>query len=281
MLRVFNLILGILMVLPALVWLAFQGWVAWQSTELMRIFVGWNEVIEADAERRNPTPQVEVTLGAQGSTPAPAQRVTLNVLNAAGNRHMKDRIDQHLNPDAPGNARDMRVNLMVDIRTLLAPGEALPPEALRKVFIDARAARLAEAECAQLMARIAATCVPKSYEADKTPERDSGGMVWGVRMGLAYTPRTATGTPPAAEAQMFNGSRLDFAAPNAVDGMDAQALAAWKAEHYALIEAACADIRAVHGNCSVFDISAGGSRSNAQLIATLAWLEAAPLPAAP
>lgn len=290
MLRVFNLILGILMVLPALAWLAFQGWVAVQTTELMRIFGGWNEIIEADAERQNPTPQVEVTLGAQGNAPAapgavaaPAagQRVTLNVLNAAGDSRMKDRIDQHLNPAARGNARDMRVNLMVDIRSLLAPGEALPPEALRKVFIDARAARLAEAECAQLLAQVAETCVPKSYEADKTPERDSGGLVWGVRMGLAYTPRTATGTPPAAEAHMFNGSRLDFTAPNSVDGMDAQALAAWKAEHYALIEAACADIRAVHGNCSVFDIAAGGSRSNAALIATLAWLEAAPVPAAP
>lgn len=290
MLRMLNLILGILMVLPALIWLAFQGWVAWQSTELMRIFGGWGEIIEADAERQNPTPQVEVTLGAQGvapaapgatTPPATGPRVTLNVLNAAGDSRMKDRIDQHLNPAARGNARDMRVNLMVDIRTLVAPGEALPPEALRKVFIDARAARLAEAECAQLMAQVAATCVPKSYEASKTPERDSDGMLWGVRMALDYTPRTPTGTPPAAEAQMFTESRLDFAAPNSVDGMDAQALAAWKAEHYALIEAACADIRAIHGNCSVFDLSLGGSRSNARLVASISWLEAAPLPAAP
>jgi hypothetical protein len=290
MLRMINLILGILMVLPMLIWLAFQGWVAWQSTELMRIFGGWNEITLADAERQNPTPQVEVTLGAQGVAPAApgltappgaGQRVTLNVLNAAGDSRMKDRIDQHLNPDARSNARDMRVNLQLDIRSLLAPGEAPPPEALRKVFIDARAARLAEAECAQLMAQIAATCVPKSYEARDTPERDSDGMLWGVRMALDYTPRTPTGTPPQAAAQMFTESRLEFAAPNSVDGMDAQALAAWKAEHYALIEAACADIRAIHGNCSVFDMSAGGSRGNAILSARIAWLEAAPVPPAP
>lgn len=294
MLRVFNLILGILMVLPALAWLAFQGWAAVQSTELMRIFGGWNQIIEADAERQNPTPQVEVTLGAQGvapagsgagatpaAPPASGQRVTLNVLNAAGDSRMKDRIDQHLNPAARGNARDMRVTRMIDIRTLVASGETLPPEALRKVFIDARAARLAEAECARLMAQIAESCVPRRYEASKTPERDTDGMIWGVRMDLAFTPRTPTGAPPAAEAQMFSESRLEFAAPKSFDGMDAQAMAAWTAENYALIEAACADIRAIHGNCSVFDISLGGSRSNAVLNARIAWLEAAPVPAGP
>lgn len=154
--------------------------------------------------------------------------------------------------------RGVDVEIPVLPESLLAPGEALP-ESYARLMVEARSARLADDACGALLDSFAATCGVQSYGVNggviypDQKDEPHGALfadAYLVSVDMVFTPKEPVGTFPDTPTVMLNTKTFDLD-DWTLPGPWRVALYPKITEVFAAAEAACTDIRAVHGNCVI------------------------------
>lgn len=255
----------------------------------MNIASNVNEVLQsqfAPMEYRNETTD---------AVEAVAEAKSYEVFDARGNKASARKLAPLLTPDRFSDKRMAGFSTYVDPQSLLKEGETMPEGEMRDLMVEARAIRLADAACARLIETLAAECGVRVFEVNRIgPVEDWMDEERAARQAaftgqyllntsVVFTPKMAVGTLPDSSRVTFHERRFDLETWT-TDTPSAEAVAARTDEILAAAVRACADIREVHGNCTVIDVGIDADRRAAGAFGgsfELAWLtplQGEPLP---
>jgi hypothetical protein len=173
--------------------------------------------------------------------------------------------------------RSVSVQTEVRLTDLLAEGEALPEPELMGAFVQARAARVADAECRLLEQALASRCIVRSSSG--TAGKDGSASI-GITMG--FVQKTPFGAVPAGPraAYVESQERIGGDRPQPI-ALSAASEA--RARAYEEIAGLCDRLRESQGNCAIANASVvtrappyGGGRGEMTAVATLSSLTALP-----
>jgi|GEM_PF-4011924 len=162
----------------------------------------------------------------------------------------------------------------------------MPEGEMQALMVEARAARLADAACELLREGLAEQCGVRRYQAERIgpvaewmdEERARRHLPFVgqylLTTTMVFTPRMPVGDLPESTRVTLNEKtfKLD---PWTTDAPSPDRIAARTDAVMAAAASACADIRVIHGNCTVIDLALGGNaREAGEIRATfdLAWL---------
>ncbi len=174
-----------------------------------------------------------------------------------------------LAPERFSRARTAQFITFVDPADLLGEGEAMPEGDLRDLMVEARAARIADQACVRLVSTVAAECGVRGFSTERIARVDERADLedaarrlpfvdhYLVETEMVFTPKTPVGALPEAPRVTFNEKRFEFE-PWDVAGPAPDVMAARADEVMTAATRACADIRAIHGNCGITEIQIDG-----------------------
>ena len=176
----------------------------------------------------------------------------LTVLKEAGRRSPRDEIVALVNPEHFSSERTIRLSQIVDPNALRKEDEVIPEDPkLRELWMTVRARAYSAVLCEDLVREFARACRP-SGETIKGPS-EAGHYV--ITSTLSYQPVAAFGDVPATETVSFGDFDVE---PEEIeiDHYEPGAMVSHHRELLDLVEEACAEIRAVYGNCGPLGLTA-------------------------
>lgn len=228
-------------------------------------------------EYRNETVDAAAAVAAQKS---------YEILDMEGRPTSVKRAAPLLAPTRFSDGRSARFATHVDPARLLKEGETMPEGEMQALMVEARAARLADAACVRLRETLAAECGVRSFQAERIGPAEEWMDEERVRRHLpfvgqflltttmVFTPKAPVGDLPESARVTLNEKtfKLD---PWTTEAPSPHGVAARTGEVMMAAVRACADIRAIHGNCTVIGVDLGGNRREAGAFSgafELAWL---------
>jgi hypothetical protein len=152
--------------------------------------------------------------------------------------------------------RSVRVSDTARVKDLLADGESAPDPELLEAFAMARAAQIAEAECAVLKERLAAECRVSGSHGSA----GRGGLIE-IGFSLDFIQRDPLGEIRAERRAVYVESEKRLAEKTLSGPLAPQRSRALRAEIYGKAAAVCAKIRASAGNCAIFALRVAAART--------------------
>lgn len=281
--RLFVLILGFILMVPAGLYMAWQGLrevpaVARLTDDIASLgeyYSGSRRGLEHMGDLIGRAGRISQAMGAaarqSGGDNDAMGAAALGVLAADADA---EAVEAFLSPDTFSFRRQVTLELPVTPAQLLNPGEALPGPEWTEAFVNARLVFWAEESCAALTATLASGCKVADFEAQavRGAKGAEGAMI--AQVTLLFTPKTPAGQLPGAgtalrvEAtgvKLVTQTRPDWAGP--VD------LATQMAGLHGVlqqVEEACAARRAHVGNCMATRVSlSADGRASAELSSLL------------
>jgi len=291
--RLFVLILGLVLMLPAGLYMAWEG--AKRSPGLGKVIADVQAVDDyyADGARGlgelghliGRSTRIAQAMGAAKGDNEAALSGAMGVLSAdlrAGE------IAALTEPAAFSFERKIRIERRVAPERFLQPGEALPAPEWMETFLDARLVLLAEAYCAAAKAGLAAECMIDDFGVKPLSGTQAGQGFEPARVTLFFTPKTPLGAlPDPGTAPEMHSERVELQGavhPGAkrsdkpADPSDAEFDAALTAA-LAGADAACAPLRQRLGNCMVQHLWVEASGAASAELVSLVPTRAAAVPA--
>ena len=145
--------------------------------------------------------------------------------------------------------RSVTVQAQVPLSDLLEPGESLPEPALLDAFAQARAARLADAECRLVDQVLAKQCVVRDSHGDP----DDDGLAR-ISMTLGFVQKSPFGDLPAGPRAAYVETNDPVGRPQRVSLAAAPEA---RARAYAEVADLCDRLRTAEGNCAIAHVMVG------------------------
>lgn len=281
--RLFVLILGFILMVPAGLYMAWQGLrevpaVARLTDDFASLGAQYSasrrglEQIGALVDRAGRISQAMGAAARQsGGDNAAMGAAALGVLAADADA---EALEAFLTPEAFSFRRQVLLEFPVTPAQFLGPGEALPGPDWTEAFVNARLVLWAEESCAVLTAAFASGCKVADFRAQtaRGPQGAEGALI--AQVTLLFTANTPAGRLPGAEtAPQVQASGVNLAAKSGPGGAEPVDLATQMARLRGVLhlaEEACAAQRAALGNCMVTRVSLrADGRASAELSALL------------
>lgn len=298
--RLFVLILGFILMVPAGLYMAWQG--LREVPAVARLTDDFASLGEQYSASRRGLEQIGALVGRagrisqamgaaarqSGGDNAAMGAAALGVLAADAEA---EALEAFLTPEAFSFRRQVSLEFPVTPAQFLGPGEALPGPDWTEAFVNARLVLWAEESCAVLTATFAGACKVADFRAQtaRGSQGAQGGQAQGAliaQVTLLFTAKTPAGRLPGAEtAPQVQASGVNLAAKSRPGGAEPVDLARQMARLRGVLhlaEEACAARRAALGNCMVTQVSLrADGRASAELSALLPRSAAASATAAP
>jgi hypothetical protein len=146
--------------------------------------------------------------------------------------------------------RVVRVKDRLRVSSLLEAGETPPQPELLEAFAMAKAAKLAQAECAVLMQRLASAC-----ELSDARGKDEGGGRVSVSFALRFIQRDGFGQIKADKKAVYVESDKVLLEKRMGEPTEPERGRRLRAEIYEKAVSLCERLRASTGNCAIFDLN--------------------------
>lgn len=220
-----------------------QVMVAVRSTQLMQVYSGWGDTIEDHRDRSAPPEEVKV------------DGRSFTLMTAEGRRVHRELEAMLRNPEKAMEHREASIETVVTANDMLKEGEALPSPAMIELMVTARAARLADDDCALMLETIAARCVVTHVNTSRIGRSDdpmTGDTTFEVRASMVFLPKDPLGDLPEADTLVVHEQpvRLDNLP---LADLGAATVRAGMAEALTGFVGACRDLREIYGNCMVLE----------------------------
>lgn len=292
--RLFVLILGLVLMLPAGVYLAWEG--AKRSPGLGKVIADVQAVDDYYADGARGLGALGNLIGrstriaqAMGAAQGDNDAMVSGALGVLGADLRAEKVGSLTDPAAFSFERKIRIERRVAPERFLQPGEALPGPEWMEAFLDARLVLLAEDYCTAAQAGLAAECMIDDFGVEPLSGKQAGQGFEPARITLFFTPKTPAGAlPDPATAPEMHSERVELQgavhpaakrSDTPADPSDAEFDAALAAA-LAGADAACAPLRKRLGNCMVQHlwVEASGAAS-AELVSLVPTRTAAAVPA--
>lgn len=263
--RLFVLILGLVLMLPAGLYMAWEG--AKRSPGLGKVIADVDAVGDYYADGARGLDNFGQLIGrttriaqAMGAAQGDNDAMLSGALGVLAADQRAGEVAALAEPAAFSFDRMIRVKRQVTPERFLQPGEALPAPEWREVFLDARLVLMAEELCTAAKGALAADCMIDRFGVEPPVEKDGVQVFEPARITLFFTPKTPVGAlPAAATAPELHRERVELQGavhpraqrrdplllPSDAEFDAALAAALQKAD------AACVPLRKRLGNCAV------------------------------
>ena len=247
MLRVFVLVLGLVLFIPAIGYMVWYG--LQQVPEVAKLTDDFAQtaggIVKGVEKIRIAGSNASVSYG-EGGGPDPS-----SVAQGAGWRKVraahqnKREFDAFVSHEAFDRRRMVRFIIPVTPEEMLAEGEALPDPFWRRSFLEARAVQVAAAQCALLPQSFARDCKLRDFD---LRHRGPGGQVPMLEVALNYIEATPLGVLPLPESD----PRI-VREQVQIEGLlvTREGMPEALAQVFDAAQKHCATLRAQSGNCAI------------------------------
>lgn len=177
--------------------------------------------------------------------------IKLTFLDPAGSPAHKRDYAPHVMWSELHKDRTAQIESVFDARVLLKDGEGLPEDDFLDLFVEARVARIAEAECEMMKQTVARSCKPTRFGASRDDEE---GTQYTSRTTVAYVQATDVGDLPEDTTFTINSKRIRHEIKLEDEGVSKTTDEA-KRELLAMADRFCTEIRNQFGNCAIGSMS--------------------------
>ncbi len=201
------------------------------------------------------------------SAQAPLPPSDFKIIDARGRTVKRREAAALLQPYKLTRGRTAELLSFVDPKDLLRDGEDMPIGELRGLMVEARSAFVADRACGALLKTLAAQCGVKTYETAYIGELDCETCDAAERLRrksfvghyqivteMAFTPKVDTGVFPETSEVLFTEKTFELETLS-LKGPDGAAVEDRFAYIVEAATRACEDIKALHGNCVVSNIT--------------------------
>jgi hypothetical protein len=152
--------------------------------------------------------------------------------------------------------RSVRAEFYVPFKELLDTGENPPDKDLLEAFVNARAARLAKAECDLLMRNLASQCVVDNSKASPSKQ----GLVR-VNVSLDFVQKSEFGEVKAEKRAAYVEHHQSLTSQSS-QTVTLSKSAEFRASLYERAAKLCDKLRAAEGNCAIYGVTISSRPNN-------------------